>query len=560
MTLGQGALLPTLVDVPTVQPTQLPNQAGGCVVANLAPPGGGSVDLARSQYFEPGSLTTLQPGFSTEVVGSLPLWCRVSPGQSPMPSSVTVLVTPGAGAIATAVNIANEVNVAGNVTATISGTADVNVTNASIPVSGSVSADITNASLTIAGTVDIAAGQLVQVENPSGGSLTVAGTVDINSVTGIVTIDANGSDISVDQVPQGKLIATIPAATTQYLIAAATIGNANTLTFLGENSDLLVLSSILQSAVPNYAIPFGQVRVPGSSVIVAVIADLPDGSEVTVEFSAATAAEVLVYGSAGIDSVVASVSNLPLIAGGAEYTPQLVAVSANIPLQAAVASGTSFNWETADGGTLLIWTNAIGITSVVDSAGANWPFRLVAMSSTMWCFAIPLSGTAADGFSAAHWTVNFAAAISGWYAWVQGAPYLPPSQPLQVTVPQPAAGANWSYTLPFPARVRHIGAVFTASATAATRYPYVNINPGSPAGNGFDALPNGQGMTAGGAYYLSWQAGSGFVPYLSLGANQWQAAIPDYGVLPTGTVIGSGVLALQAGDQWGSTNLQLEPA
>ena len=227
----------------------------------------------------------------------------------------------------------------------------------------------------------------------------------------------------------------------------------------------------------------------------------------------------------------------------------------------AVCSGTSFNFETVDGGTLLIWTNAIGITSVVDSAGAQWPYRLVAMSTGMWCFAIPLAGAGANGFSSsAQWTVNFAAAVSGWYAWVQGTPYMPPLPVQVVTVANPAAGANWSYKLPFPARVAHIGAGFVTSSTAADRYPYMNFLSLGGGANAFDGLPAGSPMTAGAGYNLSWQAGSGFVPYFSPGADAWVAAIPDYGVLPAGTVIEAGVSGLQAGDQWSAINLELEPA
>ena len=156
-------------------------------------------------------------------------------------------------------------------------------------------------------------------------------------------------------------------------------------------------------------------------------------------------------------------------------------------------------------------------------------------------------------------TVGFYASAAQVYQY-QEVPFVPRQGPVvSINVPNPAAGANWSYTLPFNARVAHIGAVFVTSSTAADRYPYMNfLSLGG--GNAFDGLPAGSPMTAGAAYNLSWQAGAGFVPYLSQGAYLWTAAIPDYGVLPAGTVIESGVSGLQAADQWSAINLQLAPA
>ena len=455
--ISQGMAASVTVSVPGAPPTATwAVSVSGQTIATLAGPNAVSgVYLAGGQALMVAGTSSTAPGTAV-MVGELGRAEEV-PVTVPVPA-------PGA------TNIGAEVQVAGNVTATISGTTDVNVTNASIPISGSVSADITNATLTVQGTVDIAAGQVVEVTNEPSGSLTVAGTVDINSVTGTVTIDANGSDITVDQVPQGKLIATIPANSTTFSIPATSIGAANTLTLIQAPStlgatDVDKITSVVQTNAPNASLPFGLTSAVINGVFgyLAAVVDLVDGSAVTVNFLINTVNAMYVYASSGIDSVVASVSNLPLVA--------VQGANSSVALQ--VRPGHTVRAE---------------------------------------------------------------------------------------TVANPAAGANWSYTLQWPARLRHIGAVFATDATVVTRYPYVVINPGTSNGNAFDAMPAGNGLAANSSYNFSWQAGSGFVPYLSQGANGWVAAIPDYGVLPAGTVIESGVSGLQAADQWSAINLQLAPA
>ena len=226
----------------------------------------------------------------------------------------------------------------------------------------------------------------------------------------------------------------------------------------------------------------------------------------------------------------------------------------------AVCSGTYFNWETEDGGTLLIWTNTIGITSVVDSTGAQWPFRLVAISGGMWCFAIPLSGTGANGFSTAYWTVNFAAAVSGWYAWVQGTPYMPPLPAQQVSVPNPAAGADWSYVVPFPARVISISAQLETSATTADRWPYIIglLGPANSYPQYILATPTA--LTAGAGWHIQGWPGGPEAPNTSGDAiGIMRFSIPAL-VLPAGAGVSSVTPGLQVTDQWSAVNLELAPA
>ena len=226
----------------------------------------------------------------------------------------------------------------------------------------------------------------------------------------------------------------------------------------------------------------------------------------------------------------------------------------------AVCSGTYFNWETEDGGTLLIWTNTIGITSVVDSTGAQWPFRLVAVSGGKWCFAIPLSGTGANGFSTALLTVNFAASVSGWYAWVQGTPYMPTLPVQQVNLPNPAAGSDWSYTLPFPARVIAISAQLGTSTTTAERWPYIIGLLGQALSYAQYVLttPTGFPASAGG-HIQGWLGGPEVPTQSSDPVLSTRFAIPSM-LLPPGAPVSSVTLGLQTGDQWSDIILQLAPA
>lgn len=130
-------------------------------------------------------------------------------------------VTPAAGST---FDVTGDVTVAGSVdvasgTVEISGTPDVNVTNASIPVSGSVDATIT-------GPVSIATGQVVDVQNAAGGSLTVAGTVDIGGTPSVAisgTPDVNITNASVPisgsvDISSGSLDAVITGGTVDITV------------------------------------------------------------------------------------------------------------------------------------------------------------------------------------------------------------------------------------------------------------------------------------------------------------------------------------------------------
>lgn len=125
-----------------------------------------------------------------------------------------------------------------------------------------------------------------------------------------------------------------------------------------------------------------------------------------------------------------------------------------------------------------------------------------------------------------------------------------------VPIPQPAGGFNWTYTLPFAAQLRDIITSYAASSTAITRYPYFIIT-----------LPNGSspifvmtlnGITASQTFWLTAYLGGPPLAAIPIGGAS-ERGLPDYGLLPAGTVIESGVINMEAGDQWGEINLVFKP-
>jgi hypothetical protein len=179
-----------------------------------------------------------------------------------------------------------------------------------------------------------------------------------------------------------------------------------------------------------------------------------------------------------------------------------------------------------DGGTLLVWTNGIGITSVEDAAGANWPFRLVAISGTNWCYAIPFVATASYGASTGlKFQVNFASAVTnGWYAWVLGTPFLPKLGVQQVD-------GNWtspylSFTVPYPHKVKAV--TFTVDIGAAAVDFLMGLGSGSGFGPpGVFSGTSGQALAANTTYNVSMSAGVPVNGELSVTRNAFWLAGTD---------------------------------
>ena len=91
-----GQFRPVEIEVPTVQPCQVPvyPAAGGVTVQNQDPTGLTTVDVSSSPVFATGTVRTLTPGTSAYYpVG--PVWCRVTPGQATKPAAAIIIASPG---------------------------------------------------------------------------------------------------------------------------------------------------------------------------------------------------------------------------------------------------------------------------------------------------------------------------------------------------------------------------------------------------------------------------------------------------------------------------------
>ena len=136
-----------------------------------------------------------------------------------------------------------------------------------------------------------------------------------------------------------------------------------------------------------------------------------------------------------------------------------------------------------------------------------------------------------------------------------------------ISVGSPAAGADWAFTLPYPARVRAIYASLTTDSTAGSRVPAFVVNLGQPYVVSFGANdtaispPSWALYTVGPSSAVNLTAAIGAPQMAAPGTDgRIFATLPDFGVMATGQSVSSSTLGLQSGDQWSSINVLLEPA
>lgn len=99
---------PSVVEVPSVQPAQLPNIPGNGGITVTNNDGTYSADLSIHQSFPPSQTQTLGPHQSIIFSDGSPVWARVTPGQAGNPTGIELGIWPGSpSAPQGAVNIIN---------------------------------------------------------------------------------------------------------------------------------------------------------------------------------------------------------------------------------------------------------------------------------------------------------------------------------------------------------------------------------------------------------------------------------------------------------------------
>lgn len=114
-------------------------------------------------------------------------------------------------------------------------------------------------------------------------------------------------------------------------------------------------------------------------------------------------------------------------------------------------------------------------------------------------------------------------------------------------VPSPAAGADWTFTIPGRSamRILSVRAIFASAVAVATRFPALVITDGvSQVMN----LPGASGEAASITETYCWAPTADSIQTGTGGSNS--ASIPDKLILPVGFTIGSSTPNIQAADQW----------
>lgn len=121
-----------------------------------------------------------------------------------------------------------------------------------------------------------------------------------------------------------------------------------------------------------------------------------------------------------------------------------------------------------------------------------------------------------------------------------------------VPVASPAAGQEWSVTVPGGVvwYAASVVATLTASAAVATRQIRLTVADGTTL---FCRIPSASSITAGQQALLNWLAGAGYSLNAGTGIGQLNT-LPPF-PMPGGTVIASLTAGIDAGDQWSAIAL-----
>ena len=551
---------------------------GSAASVNISVPGSASADTW--QVAIGGNVITKLTGGNS--IGGLylgagdTLTLTGTPSANPGPATVlgvqgTVLELPPSvpGSSSSSVDIGEEVTVTGDMTATITGPVDVTgstvslasgstiaVSSGTVDIGNTPAVTITSGSVGISsGTVDIgntptvniAASQVVQVTNEPSGQLTVAGTVDA-TVAGNVTIDAGTVDVQPVQSAQLASVVT-PTQDTTTLTVTPDAKAVALAVLTASNASITVSGNTTGNAYP---ISSGASEGwTGTSAFYAGVDSSYDTS-----YTVTIVQPPNQYRSIWVSAIYAGVTAIinPIVDGGGVVT--------NLVL------------DQATGGFISGFTNPTGCSYVfiLSSLGADappnvgtlqagtgseiapyYPTRLLSIESdgsTWWeTFVEPPNTELAIQFP-----VPNSPTVSIW------ASTKPSNLPtcktfFTVTVPNPAAGADWSYTLPFSAKLKAVSAQLNTSGTVATRYPtFVGLLGRVSTYAQYIAMTP-SGISASNSAHLQGWAGTPGLPVVNTGSpGLTMFTFPDIALGVT-NVITSVTFNIQSGDQWSGINL-----
>jgi hypothetical protein len=259
--------------------------------------------------------------------------------------------------------------------------------------------------------------------------------------------------------------------------------------------------------------------------------------------------------ASGVLGLVGEVPPSSPISGG---TPQAMLLLATIAPAQTTAVVTPANWAVG-----LIVANTVGpVTAQANYALPTLPNTLINLpvlliedvfGALIWF--IPLAGPLGEVLVTVPAAIATYATISETTVALTETTSVPV---YQITVPNPLAGADWSYTLPQPARVVGIQNILNCSATAANRYPFLQDSEimTSPM-----AAAN---ITANQEVLMVGRRGDAQAPVAALeatphGVNVVNFSFPDLGLQPAGYTLNSATTGLAATDQWEYIYLLFQP-
>lgn len=345
-----------------------------------------------------------------------------------------------------------------------------------------------------------------------GSEVNITGNVTVDSITG--TVDANITNASIPvtgDVQANVTNATLTVDGTVSLTAGQVVEVTN------QAGGSLTVAGTVDATVQNATIESGTVDISTMPIGSLLTTLAPGANSYTIDAATIAKSNTLVLTGTPTDlshltSVTTSTAPFYALPFGGIILP-----GSNVPCVVMVALPTDVGVTIAFGNTPA--TAPVEDILVYGSTGVS----MVAAAVTN----LPLSAINPSGTPAVN---------------------VRPHVPVQtVSVGNPAAGADWSFALPWPARVKAVWAQLDSAAGGSNPTLYVAGVP----------LYWETGTLSAGTYYLRAWPGPPALAVVSQFSNIL-LAFPDMGVLPAGAVINANGQA--AGDQWSNINVVLEPA